>query len=238
MRIRGNIIWRERPIIFSPQRIIVKLGGFEVVCGRVMPGVRRLNCSKGVKKVMFRRHIPAYVLSLLLTTTASPWLGGQSLAPDLAKVSESVEGYFSQKRPGWKHETVPPATPPGSQPSPDVVIHFWSSEKCLMAEVIIDGVRSGEQPVPCRVKLAIDRSPSASAARERLGNFVLNEQSASPIPIGDKGYIWRGSEVVFIKGKFTFWLGGSLELRVGGFTNSREFIEKLAREIAKATPAA
>ncbi|HEV2802564.1 MAG TPA: hypothetical protein VGW12_18980 [Pyrinomonadaceae bacterium] len=186
---------------------------------------------------MFQKHIFACALSLLLTTTASSRFNGQSLAPDLAKVSKNVEGYFNQKKPGWKHEIVPPATPPGSQPSPNVVIHFWSSEKCLVAEVIIDGVRSGEQPVPCRVKLAIDQSPSASAARERLGNFVLDEKSASPITVGDKGYVWRGSEVVFIKGKFTFWLGGNLELRVGGFTNNREFMERLAREIAEAAQA-
>jgi hypothetical protein len=71
----------------------------------------------------------------------------------------------------------------------------------------------------------------------RLSNFVLNERSASPVQVGDKGYVWRGSEVVFIKGKFTFWLGGILELRVGDFTNSREFMEKLAKEIADAAPA-
>jgi len=40
--------------------------------------------------------------------------------------------------------------------------------------------------------------------------------------------------VVFIKGKFTFWLSGGLDLRVGDFTNNSEFIMKLAKEIAEA----
>jgi len=185
---------------------------------------------------MCQKYIPTYILCLLLASASSP-LAGQSLASDLDKVSKSVENYLRQMRPEWNHETVPPATPPGSQPSPDVVIHFWSSEKCLTAEVIIDGVSSGKHPVSCRVKLAIDQSSSASAARTRLSNFVLDERSASPISVGDKGYIWRGSEVVFIKGKFTFWLGGGLNLRVGDFTNNREFMEKLAKEIADAVPA-
>ena len=176
------------------------------------------------------------MLCLLLASAASP-LVGQSLAPDLEKVSKGVENSFRQKRPEWRHETVPPATPPGSQPSPDVVIHFWSSEKCLTAEVIIDGVSSGTQPVSCRVKLAIDQSPSASAARARLSDFALHERSASPVAVGDKGYFWRGTELVFVKGKFTFWLGGGLDLRVGDFTNNREFMEKLAKEIADAVPA-
>ena len=185
------------------------------------------------------KYILACVL-LLLPASASP-LAGQSpshdLNPELSGVGKGIENYLRQKRPEWRHETVPPATPPGSRPSPDVVIHFWSSEKCLTAEVIIDGVSAGKHPVPCRIKLAIDRSESAAAARARLGDFVLSEPSASPVTVGDKGYVWRGSEVVFVKGKFTFWLGGNLELRVGGFTNIREFIEKLAKEIADAVPA-
>lgn len=185
---------------------------------------------------MRQKYIPAYLLCLLLASEAST-LAGQSLARDLDKVSKSVENSFRQKRPEWKHETVPPATPPGSQPSPDVVIHFWSSEKCLTAEVIIDGVSSGKHPVSCRIKLAIDQSESAAAARTRLNNFVLDESSASSISLGDKGYVWRGSEVVFVKGKFTFWLGGDVRLRVGDFTNSREFMKKLAKEIADAVPA-
>ena len=181
---------------------------------------------------MHRTSISYFTLCLLLAVASL--LAGQSAAVDIDKVSESVEGYFRQKRPGWKHETAPPATPPGVQPSRDVAIHFWSSENCLTAEVRIDGASHGARPVPCRFKLAIDQSPSAAEARTRLSNFVLNEPSANAtaIPAGDKGYIWRGNHVVFVKGKFTFWLDGGVDLRVGDFTINREFTERLAKDIA------
>lgn len=180
---------------------------------------------------MWERYIPACALCLLVASSYSA-VNGQSLRPDLEKVSRTIESYIHRTRPGWNHETVPPATPPGQQPSPVVVIHFWTSEKCLTAEVIIDGASSGKQPVSCHIKLAIDQSSSASAARTRLSDFVQQEPSASPVQVGDKGYVWRGSDVVFIKDKFTFWLSGVLDLRVGDFTKNREFLEKLAKELA------
>jgi hypothetical protein len=65
------------------------------------------------------KNVPAYVFCFFLISVISP-LAGQSLAPDLDRVSNSVENYIRQKRPKWKHEMVPPATPPGSQPSPNV----------------------------------------------------------------------------------------------------------------------
>jgi hypothetical protein len=65
-----------------------------------------------------------------------------------------------------------------------------------------------------------------------LIQFARNEPSATPIAVGDKGYFWHGTDLIFIKGKFTFWLNGSLQLRVGDFTNNKEFTEKLAKEIA------
>lgn len=91
--------------------------------------------------------------------------------------------------------------------------------------------------MPCRVKLAIYQGPSASEARTGLSNFVLGERSASAISVGDKGYVWGGSNLVFIKGKFTFWLSGGLDVRVGDFSYNAEFMEKLAKEIADAVPA-
>jgi len=185
---------------------------------------------------MCQKYILAYTLCLLLVP-ASSLLAEQSLAPDLDKISKSVENYFRQSRPDWEHKTVPPATPPGSQPSPNVVIHFWSSDKCLTAEVITDGVSSGERPVPCRVKLAIDQSPSAAAASARLADFAVEEQSASPVSVGEQGYVWHGSDVVFVKGKFTFWVGVNLDRRAAGLTKNREFTEELAKEIADAVPA-
>ena len=184
---------------------------------------------------MVQKYLQICVAWLLLVSICSP-IAGQSLSPDLDKVSKSVEDYFRQRRPEWKHKTIPPG-PVGTPPSPSVVVHLWSSEKCLTAEVIIDGASSGKHPVSCHIKLAIDRSESELAARTRLSNFVMNERSANPITVGDKGYIWGGTELVFVKGKFTFWLGGGLDLRVGDFTNNREFINKLAKEIADALPA-
>jgi len=182
--------------------------------------------------------VPYLILCLLLASAASS-LAGQSDADDLDKISERVESYIRQKKSGWKHETVLPPMPPGSQPSRDVVIHFWSSERCLTAELSLDGVSYGARPVPCRVKLAIDQSPSATEARTRLSDFVLRQPgvNSTPLSVGDKGYVWNGSDVVFIKGRFTFWLSGGVELRVGDFAINREFTEKLAKDIAEAVAA-
>lgn len=163
-------------------------------------------------------------------------LAGQLLRPDLEKVSKAVETYVQKRKPDWRHETALPPTPPGSQPSPDVAIHFWSSEKCVVAEVSIDGVNTGKHPVSCRIKLAIDQSTSPAAARQRLADFVREERSATVISIGDKAYVWSRGDIVFIKGKFTFWLSGGLDLRVGDFTNNAAYMEKWAREIADAVP--
>src|SRR6185436_13199231 len=126
-------------------------------------------------------------------------------------------------KPGWRHETALPPTPSGGQPSPDVAIHFWSSEQCAVAELVIDGVNTGKHPISCRIKLAIDESASPTAARERLANFVREERGATVIPVGDKAYVWNRGDIVFIKGKFTFRLSGGLDLRVGDFTNNAAF---------------
>jgi hypothetical protein len=195
---------------------------------------RQLN--RYVAEPMYRKLLTIHLSALLLSVTSSN-AAGQSLRPDLEKVSRAVETYFEKNRLDWRHETALPPTPPGGQPSPDVAIHFWSSEKCVTAELVIDGVNVGKHPVSCRIKLAIDQSPSASDARARLTNFVRDERSASPISAGDKGYIWRGGDVVFVKGKFTFWLSGGLDLRVGDFTSNPDFMVKLAKEIADAAPA-
>ena len=164
-------------------------------------------------------------------------LAGQTLRPDLERVSKAVEASVQKHEPDWRHETALPPTPPGSQPSPDVAIHFWSSEKCVVAELSIDGVNTGKHPVSCRIKLAIDQSASPPAARERLAHFVRDEPGATVISIGDKAYVWNRGHIVFIKGKFTFWVSGGLDLRVGDFTNNAAFIEKWAKLIADAVPA-
>jgi hypothetical protein len=176
------------------------------------------------------------VILLLLLASVASTPAGQSNVTDLDKLSERVESYVRQKRPGWKHETALPPIPPGGQPSGEVSIHFWSSENCLTAELKVGGVSYDAQPVPCSVKLAIDRSPSATEARTRLSTFVYDQRGAKPTPlvIGDKGYVWNGSHVVFVKGKYTFWISGVVDLRVGDFTINREFTETWAKDIAEA----
>lgn len=183
---------------------------------------------------MIQKYLRHCIAGLLLMIGSLP-VAAQSLSPDLTKVNKSLEDHFRQKRPEWKHETVPPG-PLGTPPSPQVVVHFWSSEKCLTAEVIIDGENSGAHPVSCRIKIVIYEAESESVARVRLSDFVMSENSANPIAVGDKGYVWRGSELVFVKGKFTFWIGGSLSLRVGDYTGYREFMNRLAKEVADAVP--
>jgi len=180
--------------------------------------------------------IPALILFVALSIYPCN-LAAQKKSLSLVEVSQQVEDYIQKSR-AWKHETALPPIPPGGQPSPDVSIHFWSSERCLTASLRIEGKSYGDQSIPCRVKLAIDQSDSAISARNRLGNFVMNEREVkpTPFPVGDKGYVWGGS-IVFIKGRFTFWLSGSVDLRIGDFSIQREFMEKLARDIDAAVTA-
>ena len=176
---------------------------------------------------MYRRPLTIYLVAPVLLA-AFAGSSGQSLQPDLDRVSRAVETYIQQTRSDWRHETAPPATPPGVRPSPDVAIHYWSSEKC-MTDV-------GNHQISCRIKLAIDQSASPSVARDRLAEFSRRERTASAISVGDQGYTWRGG-IVFIKGKFTFSLSGRLDSRVGDFTNNAAFLETLAKQIAGAAPA-
>ena len=131
----------------------------------------------------------------LIVVSSCVDLAGQSLRPDLERVSKAVQTYIQKHKPNWSHETALPPPPPGSQPSPDVAIHFWSAEKCVVAELIIDGVNTGKHPVSCHIKLAIDQSTSPSAARKRLADFVLEERSATVISIGDKAYVWSRGDI-------------------------------------------
>ena len=174
-------------------------------------------------------------LIVLVVFAISPCnLTAQTKVVSLEQVSEQVKQYVQESR-GWKHETALPPIPPGGQPSPDVSIHFWSSEKCASASLSVERRSYGELPVPCRIKLAIDQTSSAMAARDRLSQFVRNTYEAKPTPfsVGDKGYVWGGG-IVFIKGRFTFWLTGTVDLNIGDFSIQREFMETLARDIAGA----
>lgn len=182
-------------------------------------------------KIMRLTFIPLLILFVALTINPGD-VAAQSNPVTLDQVSKQLEDYIQKSR-GWKHETALPPTPPGFPPSPDVSIHFWSSEKCLTATVHIDRRSYGEKPVPCRFKLAIDQSSSAMTARDRLSNFVRTSRDEMPtlFPIGDKGYKWRGS-IVFIKGRFTFWLNGTVDLNIGDFSIQSQFMESLAKDIA------
>lgn len=187
-----------------------------------------------ITKTMRQTFIPILFVALTIQPCI---LAAQTKALSLAQISNQVEAYIQESR-AWKHETALPPTPPGAQPSPDVSIHFWSSEKCLTASLLIERKSYGAQPVPCRFKLAIDQSSSAMSARTRLSEFVMNTREAKPVPfaVGDKGYVWGGS-IVFIKGRFTFWLSGTVDLNIGDFSIQQEFMEKLARDIAAAVTA-
>ena len=198
------------------------------------PGFRSSDWNVVRKNFMYQTSITLLVLLIVFLVDPSS-LAAQSKDVSLQQISEKVQSYIEKSR-GWKHETADPPTPPGSRPSPDVMIHFWSSEKCLTAEVRIDRKSYGAQAVSCNIKLAIDQSASAIAARDRLGNFVHNdrERNFTPLPLGDKGYLWNGSSVVFVKGKFTFWLSGRVDLAVGDFSITREFMDNLARDISAA----
>ena len=167
---------------------------------------------------MRRKCISQLVLLIVLMSHTFA-VAAQSTPVSLNQISEQVQNYMQKSR-GWKHHTADPPTPAGSKPSTDVVVHFWSSEKCFTAEVRVDGKDYGTQPVPCRIKLAVDQSSSAIAARTRLSEFAMNPYEGNPtlFPVGDKGYLWGGSNIVFIKGRFTFWLSGGVDLKVGDFS--------------------
>ena len=162
----------------------------------------------------------------------------QSSSVTLNDIAKQVRDYIQKTR-DWKHSLADPPTPPGSKPSTDVSINFWSSERCLNVEIRVDGKDLGTQPVPCRIKLAIDQSPSEFDARERLSRFLTDTRDTNPtsLPIADKAYLWNGSHIMFLEGRFTFWLSGTVDFRVGDLVINRDFMEKLARDIATAISA-
>lgn len=176
------------------------------------------------------------VLSVLLAQAYN--VAAQSSSVTLDDISKQVRDYVKKTR-DWKHWLADPPTPAGSKPSTDVSINFWSSERCLNVDLRVDGKALGTQPVPCRIKLAIDQMPSEIEARNRLSRFLLDTRDTNPtsLPIGDKAYLWNGSHIVFLKGRFTFWLSGTIDFRVGDLVINRDFMEKLARDIATAVSA-
>lgn len=179
------------------------------------------------------------LLVVLVLLIPSPELAAQTPTTELQQIVERVEAHMLRSRPTWKHETVPPPLPPGAPPSRDISIHFWSSDSCMQAEMKIDGVNYGVRPIPCRIKLTILEKPSVTELRESVREFLRSKSGADPkeVPIGEMGYLWSASDLVFTKGRYSFWINGVVTLRVGGFRIDREFTEGLAKEFAEAVGA-
>jgi hypothetical protein len=184
---------------------------------------------------MLSKSLPACLLLIgAASRLAAQTAPAQTLAPELAQMSGRVESYIREKKPGWKHETTPPPTPPGYKPSPNVVVHFWSSDKCMTAELKVDGANYGARPVPCMIHLAIYQAASAAEALRSLDDSITHDRGErfEPFAVGDKGYLRNGNAVVFVKGRFTFWLDGRVELSVGRFSIDCDFIERMAKDIS------
>lgn len=174
-----------------------------------------------------------------------PVCGQAPAASDLDRVGERLVSFFKHWRPGWAHSTVEPAAAPGQQPSRNVAIHFWRSDNCLTVDAVVDGARRPELPVSCMVKVAAYQFPTAEAAREHLKGFVDIERSMRkpgalrPLALGDEGYGWGRSNVVFRKGRFSYWLSGSVGNSYGHDQHEleKQATESFAADVARAVPA-
>ena len=174
-----------------------------------------------------------------------PVCGQAPAASDLDRVGERLVSFFKQWRPGWEHGTVEPVAAPGQQPSRDVAIHFWRSDNCLIVDAVVEGARRPELPVYCTVKVAAYQFPTAEAAREHLKGFVESERQKKtpgalrPLALGDEGYGWKRSNVVFRKGRFSYWLSSSVGNSYGHdeFELQKQATESFAADAARALPA-
>jgi hypothetical protein len=176
-----------------------------------------------------------------------PLYGQVTAASDLDSVGERLVSFFKKERPGWEHGTVEPGPlpAPGSQPNRDVAVHFWRSDKCLRVSAIIDGEKQEGLPVYCTVKVAVYQSPSAEAARAYLNGFAERERprktplTLRPLALGDEGYGWRTSNVVFRQGRFVYWLSSSVGNSYGRdqLELEKEATEAFAKDVARAAPA-
>jgi hypothetical protein len=176
-----------------------------------------------------------------------PLYGQSPAASDLDGVGERLVSFFRKERPDWEHNTVEPGPlpAPGSQPNRNVAVHFWRSDKCLMVSAVIDGKMQEGLPVYCTVKVAVYQFPSAEAARAYLGGFAERERprkapwTLRPLALGDEGYGWRMSNVVFRRGRFVYWLDSSVGNSYGRdqFELEKEATEAFAKDVARAAPA-
>jgi hypothetical protein len=69
----------------------------------------------------------------------------------------------------------------------------------------------------------IDESASATVADSRLSSFIHKQSGLSPISLGDRGYIFERTQIVFIKGKFMFYVRGGVDLAIGEFSINKDF---------------
>lgn len=176
-----------------------------------------------------------------------PLYGQAPAVNNLEDIGERLVSFFKKERPGWEHNTVEPGPipAPGSQPNRNVAVHFWRSDKCLKVNAVVDGERREGLPVFCAVKVAAYQFPSAEAARAHLAGFVEFQRprkaygGITPVELSDEGYVWNHSNVVFRKGRFSFWLAGNVANSYGRDEDelAKEVTEAFARDVARAVPA-
>ncbi|HEX8456422.1 MAG TPA: hypothetical protein VF656_03795 [Pyrinomonadaceae bacterium] len=189
------------------------------------------------------RFVHCLLIFGLLIFGLPPSLHGQAPpAGDLERVGERLVRFFKEKRPGWEHSTVEPLAAPGQQPSRNVAIHFWRSDKCLIVDATIDGEQRKALPVYCKVKVAVYLFPTIDAARAHLDEFAQSQRTRKapwtlrPVALGDEGYGWGLSNVVFRKGRYSFWLDTVIGNSYGldQFALEREATEAFAADVSRA----
>ena len=196
---------------------------------------------------MRRTRHPRLAPCLLLFCALLPLHGQTPAAAGLDDVGERLVSFFKKERPDWEHNTVEPGPipAPGSQPNRNVAVHYWRSDKCLKVSAVIDGENREGLPVACSLHAAIYQFPSAEAARAYLNGFAERERprktpwTLRALALGDEGYGWRRSNVVFRKGRFVYWLSSSVGNSYGRdqFELEKEATEAFARDVARALPA-
>ncbi|HEX8071933.1 MAG TPA: hypothetical protein VF546_18440 [Pyrinomonadaceae bacterium] len=184
----------------------------------------------------------ALLLAVCLPTCAQT--PAQELDPELAGLGEQLVSRLRELRPDWTHDAVPPATPPGDKPSSTVAIHFWRSHKCLTAERDNKGTPE-DVPLACVVKVAVYLFDTREQNHKFLDDFIGRERLRGPKPTsiaaGDEGYVWGRGNVIFVKGRFMFWLDIGVQDDVPGArlkseATGQDVLQEFAKEIAAAAP--
>ncbi len=123
-------------------------------------------------------------------------------------------------------------------PSRDVAIHFWSAKKCLTIDADINGIKRDNFPLPCNVKVSILQSSSTDKAEAEIREFIREEglRKWKPIPLnlGEEGYVWSRSNIVFRKGRYKFFLHTTVHNYSYPVDNS-EFEQEITKAFAQET---